>query len=118
MAWTYNNVRIYVTAIDESLQQIIARLQPLSSTTVLQIFGDEATTYKLDFLVVGNSNRDLLKAMINDGTAYALVGNDFTSTNLYLSKLAIKRSKTLFQTIDTLQACETPVYECSMELML
>lgn len=116
--WTYNGVRIYVTGLDESLQQIIARLQPLSSTTVLQVFGDEAPVYKVDCLVVGNTNLGLLKGMINDGAAYAFVGNDFSSTNLYLSKLTFRRSKFIYQTLDTLQDCETPVYECTMELML
>ena len=37
--WTYNGIRIYVTDMDETVQQIIARLQPLGSTTVLQVLG-------------------------------------------------------------------------------
>ncbi len=114
--WQYNGIQIYVTGLDETESQIIARLQPLSSTTVLQVFGDEAPVYKVDFLVVGNTNRDSLKALVNDGTAYTLSGFYF-SKNLYLSKISFRRSKYIYQTIDTNQGCDVPVYEASMELM-
>ena len=116
--WTYNNIRIYVQDQNESGSQIIARLQPIGATTILQIFGDEAIIYSIDGIIVGNTNKDSLKALLNDGTAYALVGNDFSSTNLYLSKLTIKRRKTFAQTIDTTQDCYVPIYDISMELML
>lgn len=118
MSWTFNSVRIYVTGQDESGSQIIARLQPIGATTILQIFGDEALTYRIDGLIVGNTNKASLEALLNDGAAYALVGNDFSSTNLYLSKLGFKRRPIAYQFIDVSQDCTTPVYDVSMELML
>lgn len=37
--WLYNDVRIYVQSLDRNRRHIIARLQPLSAQTVLQLFG-------------------------------------------------------------------------------
>lgn len=116
MAWYYNNIRIFVASLDESATQIIARLQPLSATTVLQVFGDEAPVYKVDGYIVGSDIKDSLLDLLNDGTAYTLSGVDFTK-DLYLSKLGFKRSKYPFQTIDTNRECTEPVFEFSMELM-
>lgn len=118
MAWTYNSIRVYVQGESEMGAQIIARLQPIGATTVLQIFGDEALTFSIDGIIVGNTNKAALEALLNDGTAYALVGNDFTSTNLYLSKVSFKRRLILSQTLDTSQSCYAPVFDVSLELML
>jgi hypothetical protein len=117
MAWTYNGIRVYVHGQDENGGQIIARLQPLGATTVLQVFGTEGKTVKIDGVIVGNSNKDALFNILDDGNQYSLVGNDYSTTDLYLSKLSAKRRLITYQTIDTGQSCYAPVFDVSMELM-
>ncbi len=118
MSWTYNSQRIYVTAEEENESQIIARLQPLSGTTVKQVFGDEAPIYKIEGVIVGNTVKDALKGYLNDGVAYNLVGDSaFGTVSLILSKLSIKRKSTICQTIDQSQATTAPVYDVTLELM-
>lgn len=113
--WTYNNIRIYVQDFDSSQRQIIARLQPLNTTTVRQIFGDESPIIKIQGKVVGLSNLNSLAALINDGTAYTLSGYDLYNQSLYLSSLVYKIDNSMYQTIDPLQDCEAPVYTVTME---
>jgi len=117
MAWTYNSQRIYVLAQEENAGQIIARLQPLSTTTTLQIFGDEAPTIRIEGIIVGEAKKDTFLAMLNDGTAYNLVGDGFSSQSLYLSKFSAKRRSVVWQCIDTQQATSAPVYDVTLELM-
>lgn len=118
MAWTYNSIRIYATDLDQSASQIIARLQPLAGRTVLQVFGYESPTYQVQCYVVGDTNKEALEALLDDGTAYTLAGNNGFSESLYLVKANFKRSKYLYQTLDTTQDCFTPVYETSLEFMI
>ena len=115
--WTYNSQRIYVQGQEENASQIIARLQPLNTTTVLQIFGDEAPLYKIDAIVVGESNKNAFKALLNDGVAYNLVGDGFSTKSLYLAKFTAKRRNIICQTIDQAQATDSPVYDVTLELM-
>lgn len=116
MSWVYNNIRIYVERETENSSQIIARIQPLEGTTVLQIFGDDAPIYKFSGRVVGVDNKDSLKALINDGTAYTFSGSYFNES-LYLKSLEIERdASVVYQTIDQLQSCYAPVYNVNLEL--
>ena len=118
MAWTYNSVRIYVTDLDTTSNQIIARLQPLDGRTILQVFGYESPTFSINCYIVGDTNQQLIEGMIDDGVAHTLAGNDGFSKDLYLVKASFKRSKYLYQSLDTSQACTTPVYETSLEFMI
>lgn len=116
MAWTYNGTRIYVQDLDGSTKQIIPRLQPLNAATILQVFGHESVIYRLQGKVVGATNLNNLIALIDNGTAYTLAGNDGFSESLYLSQLSWKRDQTPYQSIDQAQDCTAPVYTITMEL--
>lgn len=115
MAWYYNNIRIYPQSLEKSAKQIIARLQPLSTGTVLQTFGYESPTYQMQCKVVGDSNREALEACATTGSAYTLTFPDASTESLYLSSVSSSQDMILNQTIDTSQDCETPVYTMTLE---
>jgi len=116
MAWYYNSIRIYVQSLEGSGKQIMPRLQPLTSATVIQIFGHESPIWKVQCKVVGDSNLNSLKGLIDNATAYYLTGNNSFSKSLLLANISYKRDEMVYQTIDTTQDCETPVYTVTLEL--
>ncbi len=115
MAWSYNSIRFYPQDLTRNKKQIIARLQPLASGTILQVFGYESPTYQVTCKVVGDTNLNALEALVETGTSYILAGNDGFSQTVYLSSFSAKRDLEAFQTIDTSQSCTVPVYSVTME---
>jgi hypothetical protein len=118
MSWTYGGVRIYVQELDEQKKQIIARLQPLSEGTVMQVFGYENPTFQVACKVVGQTNVDALLAFLETGSSYTLTesGSGSFSKSLTMASMSAKRDATYYQTIDPQQDCSTPVFSCNLEL--
>lgn len=116
MAWTYNGVRIFVTDIQDDVQQIVARLNPVAGGTVLQVFGWDDPIYKVDGKIVGEDDHLALRNMRDDGVAYDLITPETTISGLILSKLSFKRVYTIGQTLRTDLDCTAPVYDVNMEL--
>lgn len=115
MSWKLNNIRIITQSFDESNKQIIARLQPLDSGTVMQAFGYESPTYQLEGKVVGESNYNALRALVRTGVAYTLT-TDLGTKTVYVSSITGKRDPTVSQTIDPTQGCYAPVWTVALEL--
>jgi hypothetical protein len=118
MAWTYSGIRIYTQDIGDETKQTIARLQPLAGGTVQQLFGYESLIVKLTAKVVGNTNRDALKTLSQNGSANSLVAPEGSLGTFMLASFASKRDPQVYQFIDLTQNCLTPVYTCDLELYL
>ena len=114
--WLYNDVRIYVQSLDRNRRHIIARLQPLSAQTVLQLFGYESTVWQVEAKVVGEENLQALYDLIPNDVAYTLSGYGTNYGSLYLASITSKREAFAYQTIDESQDCEAPVFTITMEL--
>jgi hypothetical protein len=117
MAWTYNSVRIYAQESDEGTSQIAPRLQPISGGSVIQSFGYDSTVRNISAIVVGDTNKDALKALAQDGmSSHALVSPEGSLGNWMLKSFKANRTKSTCQTIDEAQAEDAPVYDCQLEL--
>ena len=116
--WTYGGVRIFVQDIGDDATQIIARLNPIAGGTVMQIFGWDDPIYKVDGMIVGETDHLALRDMLNDASVYALVTPETTISGFLLSKASFKRIYTVSQTLRQDLDCSAPVYDVSLELFL
>lgn len=121
--WTLGEIRIYVQEFSDELGQIIPRIQPLDGPTVLQLFGDETSIYKIQGKVVGYDHIDVLKSYAHDGSEHNLVESPsgvpvsgYFNQNLYLKKMNYSRDKSLMQTIRQDVSCYAPVFTVDIEL--
>lgn len=117
MAWTLGSTRIFVAESKEEAGQIVPRLQPLSGATVLQTFGYESDVRTIGAIVIGNTDKDALKAMRTGGT-YELVSPEGSLGTFTVKQVSVQRVHAISQTllIDGTHACEDPVYQVEIQL--
>lgn len=117
MPWTYGGVRIYAQKSDENTSQIIPRLQPVGGNTILQVFGNDSLVRQITALVVGDANKNSLRAFSHDdGTPHALVSPEGSLGDFILRGFVARRTDITCQTIDITQDEDAPVYDVDMEL--
>lgn len=116
MAWTLNGIRIFVGESKEDAGQIVPRLQPLSGGTVLQVFGYESDVRTLAAIVVGDTDKDALKALRTTGSAYALVSPEGSLGSFTVKNISINRVPSICQTLRTDLADDSPVYQAEIQL--
>lgn len=114
--WTYNDIQITVVDLKEQDEQIIAKLQPVDTGTVYQIFGHISPAIALQCLVVGSGDVNALKALIDDGTAYALAFNGATLGNYLLDKLTTQWTTSYRQTFRPDKSDTDLVFRVIMEM--
>jgi hypothetical protein len=118
MAWTLNSIRIIVQDNPENNKQIIARLQPVSGGTVLQVFGYEDNIVRINGIVVGTTDKDALLALSKTGNDYTLV-TPYSSSSFYVNSVSVKqRLGVISQTIliDATHDCDDPIFDIDIEL--
>lgn len=115
MAWTLDGVRIFVNESKEEAGQIVPRLQPLGGGTVLQTFGYESDIRTLSAIVVGDVDKDALKAMRQGGTS-ALVSPEGSLGSFTVKNVSVNRVHCIAQTIRVDLACDAPVYNVEIQL--
>jgi hypothetical protein len=116
--WSLNSIRLIVQDNPESNKQIIARLQPVSGGTVLQIFGYEDNILKISAIVVGTTDKESLLGLSKTGSSYSLV-TPYGTSSYYVSSVSIKqRLGIISQTIliDANHDCEDPIFDADIEL--
>lgn len=113
--WTLAGVRIFVQDEEESVAQIIARLQPLNSLTVHQIFGEESEIVKINALVVSVSGLNTLKACTRDAAIHNFTGPYNISYSGYVHTVSAKLTKALCQNFDLTAEEDSPVYAVDIE---
>jgi len=115
--WMIDSTRIYVQDFNRTNNQIVAKLQPISSKTVYHIFGDESEIINLEGIVVGNNDRNYLKSIVHDGNLHSLTGYYSISYNdIIIHSVKDKLLKTICQTIRPDLGADAPVYSVSIEL--
>lgn len=116
MAWTLNNIRIFVQESKEDAGQIIPRLQPLSGATILQVFGYESDIRTLGAIVVGDTDKNALKGLRQTGSSYALVGPEGSLGSFLVKNVSVNRVHCICQTLRPDLAEDAPVYEVEIQL--
>ena len=114
--WKYNNIRLFVQQYGSNDKQIIARLNPFQSGTVLHYFGYENRIVKLQGLVVGTAKADQLRNLKSTGLAYNLEGPEGVISAFSMSACDLKLTNAINQCIDLTQSSSALVYEFSLEL--
>jgi hypothetical protein len=118
MSWSLGGVRLIVQDNSSSNKSIIARLQPISGGTTLQIFGYEDDIIKISCIVVGTSDKNTLKGLSKTGNAYTLV-TPYGNTSYYLNSFNAKQRLGIISQsiiIDGSHDCLDPVFDCELEL--
>lgn len=116
MAWTFNNIRIFVQDITGEGSQIIPRLQPIDGGTVLQFFGYENEVVTVTGMIVGNTDRDALRALKKSTSSYTLNSPEGSLGTYYVKKVSNKRLPIICQTFRPDLPEESPVYDVTLEL--
>lgn len=114
--WTLNSIRIFVQESKTDGAQIIPRLQPLNGGTILQFFGYEDEIRVLNAIIVGDTDRDALKALYKTGTSYSLVTPEGTEGDFFVKKFSYNRIPNICQTLRGDLASDSPMYTVSLEL--
>lgn len=115
--WYFGNTRIYAQALENSQKQIIAQLQPLAGGTVYQYFGYENSKVKLTGLVVGKASADHFPTLTTSGTAFTLTSPEGSLGDYIVEGAKVTRLPAVYQTVDTSQDCEAPLYTVELELL-
>ena len=109
------SVRIFVQESKEDAGQIVPRLQPLSGGTVLQVFGYESDIRTLQAIVVGDTDKDDLKAMRQGGT-HALTSPEGSLGSFTVKNVSVNRVMCICQTLRPDLAEDSPVYDVEIQL--
>jgi len=119
MDWSIGGIRIFVTDGNEEAGQIVAKLQPLSSGTIYQIFGYETPTRKLSCYIVGEDNKELLMNLTTSGTTFELQSPEGVLGDFIVEKVNVPRVQCVKQTIDLRGdlTCESPVFRGDITLL-
>lgn len=115
MAWYIDTTRIFVQGNDEDVGTVIARLQPVASGTVLQIFGHETPIVKLKGVIVGSGDKSALKAYGIDGDAHTISG-PYGARDFYVASIRVNQVMTISQTVRQDLPENAPFYNFEMEL--
>ena len=121
--WNLDSVRIYVQEFGDELGEIIPRIQPLDGPTILQIFGDESSIYKIQAKIVGYDDLDTIKGYVHDGATHNLLESPsgvsvpgYFDKDLYIRKMSYSRDKSIMQTMRNDLSCYAPVFTLDLEL--
>ncbi len=114
--WKLNNIRIFVQKQEEVDKQIIARLQPLTGGTILQVFGYEDVTQKLGCTVVGDADMASLKALTRTGDSYTLTNYEGTVGDFFVNDIQRTRVQCICQTLRPDLDSDAPVFDVSITL--
>lgn len=118
MSWYIDSIRVFVQEHEESNGQIIPRIQPLSGGTVLQVFGYESRITKLSAIIVGDTDRDALRAMAKSGSNVTLTFPDSSTTDYIVKSVNFKQRHNLCQTLRTDLAEDAPIYDVGIEFFI
>lgn len=116
MTWQLNGIRIFVHKQEEVNKQIIARLQPLTGGTILQVFGYEDVIQKLSAVVVGEADVASLRALTRTGDSYTLTNYEGTVGDFFVNDVQRTRVQCICQTLRPDLDADAPVYEVSITL--
>lgn len=115
MSWTIDGIRIFVGESKEEAGQIVPRLQPLSGGTVLQVFGYESDVRTIGAIVIGDTDKDALKALRTGGTA-ELISPEGSLGSFTVKNVSVSRVSAICQTLRGDLPEDSPVYQVELQL--
>ena len=120
MAWTYDDIRLYTSSLDESSEQIIARLQPIASGTILHNFGWSTDIVKVTAIVATEADKDALKALRKTGESYTLSGPEGLVGDFFLKSFKGSRTPANCTVLFDRPSLESdvPLYKVDLELYI
>ena len=116
MAWTLDGIRIFVGESKEDAGQIVPRLQPLSGGTVLQVFGYESDVRTIGAIVVGDTDKNALKALRTTGSNYTLISPEGSLGSFIVKNVSVTRVQCICQTLRPDLDADSPVYQVEIQL--
>lgn len=116
MAWYLDSTRVFVQEHEESDSQIMPRLQPLAGGTVIQLFGYESKIVKVMAIIVGETDRNALRAMAKSGSTHTLTFPDTSTSDFYVKSVGFKQIYNICQTLRPDLAEDASVFNVSLEL--
>lgn len=111
-----DSVRVFVQEHEETDGQIIPRIQPLSGGTTLQVFGYESKVVRIGAIIVGDTDRDALRAMPKSGSTHTLTFPDTSTSDFYVKSATFKQRYNICQTLRPDLAGDANVYDVVLEL--
>ena len=116
MNWTIDGIRIFTQAIKEDVAQIIPRLQPLDGGTILQIFGYESDIRTLSCIVVGNTDKDAIKALTENAGTVVVQSPEGSLGSYYVKGVSVTRIPSICQTLRGDLDADSPLYNVEIQL--
>jgi len=114
--WTYGTVRIFTQTLEDSGEQILARLDPLGGGTTIHKFGYSDLITRVTGYIVGLTDRSTLITMYRSGSDYTLTTPWASWGSYYLKNLTLKPINTICQTLRPDLDEASPVFEFSLEI--
>lgn len=115
--WTLGNVRIYVTDIETTNNQIIARLYPHESDTVHQVFGYEGAVSTIVCKAVGTDVVGALQGFTTSGLSYELISPGGSFGNFLVKSINFKQDASVRQTLRPEAGFDAVVYTTKIEIL-
>ena len=116
MNWSLDGIRVFVDKYTVANKQIIARLQPLAGGTVQQIFGYEGNIDKIGGTIVGNDDKNAIRALARSGNSYTLVSPEVGLGDYFVSDVQLTRVQCICQTLRPDLDADSPVFTFEITL--
>lgn len=116
--WKLNNIRIFVTDKEhQAPQKTIAVLQPLNGGSIYHTFGYKKAVYSLKGKIVGDTDRQAIETLSQNGSTVTLSGYGRNFGNFLISSAKFSEDRTICQTLRPDLDPTSPVYSLDLELL-
>lgn len=121
-SWYIDNIRIFITDLDEESKSIISKLNPIGGGTVHQYWGWEENQIGIKAYVVGKADKTALETAERDGNSHLFIGSGFliedwnTSTTVFIEDIKWTSTNINCQTMRTDLPSNSRVYIASFTL--
>ena len=96
MNWELNSIRIFTQDFGGDKENIIAKLQPLNSGSVLQKFGYGDLVVNLSAVVVGATDMNALLALAESVSSYTLNSPYGVSGDYFVKNVKYKQTEEVY----------------------
>jgi len=115
MSWTFNSIRIYVQAVDDTSVQEMAKLNPFGGGSIYHRFGYQDPSIKVSGIIVGNDDKNALRLCITSGGTYTMNSPWGAWFTAHLKQMSTKLTDSRCQSMRGDLADDAPVYEAELE---
>jgi len=116
VAWTFDNIRLFVQKLNDTDVQTIARLNPIGGGTTLHFFGWEDTITKVGCMIVGLDDRDAIRSRTRDESFYTFSGPWGEWGDYAIKQAVFELANVTCQTLRPDLDENSPVFNLDLEL--